>query len=198
MKDYIELSNGISWDNKLFVKNILLHNKDLDLLYKNGRFFKMAVESNHADIVAVLLEYFINNQLSKYDAESSKFCNLKKQLIEVFEVAIDEVDLIPEMKEILSPYIDFESSEGSRSILDDDQINDDYIIKDQINFTTLKKSYSANDLHTSTLTEENLKSLSNNPAEEKFKFIEEFLGEEEHHIYDQLSGGASADFTYDY
>jgi len=182
---YIQLSDRIAWNNKSLVKDILSQNKDLDLLHKNGKFFKMAIESNSTDITEILLEYFINNQLSNYDSKSIEYYNLKKQLIEVIEVAIDEVDLLPEMKKVLSTYIDFEGSEHNSSSLDEE-----FALEDQGKPTAFKKWYSMNDLHDSTfdnskenlLTEENLKKLSNNSSGEKPQFIEKFLGH--HGTYD--------------
>ena len=114
MKDYIDLSNSISWEKRKFVQDILSKNRDLDLLYKNGRFFKMAIENNQIDITEMLLEYFKDNQLSRYNNNSEEYNNLENQLIEVIEVVIDEVELLHEMKKILSPYIDFEDSIDSK------------------------------------------------------------------------------------
>jgi hypothetical protein len=111
---YIQLSDRIAWNSKSLVEDILSKNKDLDLLYRKGMFFRMAIESNQTDITEMLLEYFKDNQLSRYNNNSEEYNNLESQLIEVIEVAIDEVELLPEMKKILSPYIEFENSVDSR------------------------------------------------------------------------------------
>ena len=57
----------------------------------------------------MLLEYFKDNQLSRYNNNSEEYNNLESQLIEV-----DEVELLHEMKKILSPYVDFEDGIDSR------------------------------------------------------------------------------------
>ena len=106
----------------------------------------------------------------------------------ILDVATQDIDLSQEMKTILSPYIDFEGSEHNDSFIDEEQIHNDFYIKDQPQLTSLKKLHSANDLNSSTfdnskedlLTEENLKRLSNNSSEEKLKFIENILGHHEH------------------
>lgn len=188
-QDYIKLSDRIAWKNRSLVEDILSHNEDLDLLHKNGKFFKMAIEDNSTDIVEILLEYFQKNQFGKYDSQSIEYYNLRTQLVEVIEIALDEVTLSAEMKKILSLYIDFDGSEHNDSFIDDEQMHGDLIIKDQVKIASIKKSYSANDLHNSTfdnskenlLTEENLKKFSHNSSEEKFKFIEEFLEHRDAH-----------------
>lgn len=162
---YIQLSDRIAWSNKSLVEDILSQNKDLDLLHKNGKFFKMAIESNSTDITEILLEYFANNQLSKYDSKSIEYYNLKKQLIEIIEVAIDEVDLLPEMKEVLSPYIDFEGSEHNT-------LNDSFSDIDQTTFIqNVDKDAASNNF----LNEEVLKKFE---AEQnsQTKIIENLLG----------------------
>lgn len=146
MKDYIELSNSISWKNKFFVQDVLLHNKDLDLLYRNGKFFNMAIENNCTDISEALLEYFKKNQLGKYDSKSEEYDNLKSRLVEVIEIAIDEVNLSSEMKKVLSPYINFEGSDTDtiNDFLDNYQENPDIYLSTEK--ATIKKSHSMNDL----------------------------------------------------
>jgi len=189
MKDYIELSNSISWKNKDFVQDILSKNKSLDLLYRDGKFFNMAIENDCIDIVVSLVSYFKNYQLAKYTPDSTEYLLLKNKLRSALETAIEDVELSQEMKKILSLYIDFDGSEHNDSFTDDDQMHGDLVIKDQVKIASIKKSYSANDLHNSTfdnskenlLTEENLKKFSHNSSEEKFKFIEEFLEHRDAH-----------------
>jgi len=189
MKNYINLANGISWKNKLLVDDILLKNLDLDLLFDKGTFFIMSIENNSYDIVKSLLDYFNNNQLSKCTNGLTEYLLLKNKLRDILEIAIEDIKLPQEMKEVLSSYIDFEGSENNDSFLEGEHVDNNLILIDRIKFPTLKKSHSANDLHNSTLddskenllTEENLKRLNNDSSEEKFKFIEEFLGYHDTH-----------------
>ena len=185
-REHSKLSNGISCNNKLLIDDILEKHKDLDLTYNDGTFFKASVEDGSVDIVSALLKYFADNQLGNYKEGSVEYLMCKNKLRDILEIAAEDVELSQEMKEILSSYIDFEGSENNDSFLEDEDVDNNFTLKDQTKFSTLKKSHSANDLHNSTfdnskgnlLTEDNLKKLSNNSSDEKFKFIEEFL---EHH-----------------
>jgi hypothetical protein len=191
MKDYIELSNSISWKNKDFVQGILSKNKNLDLLYRDGKFFNMSIENDCIDIVVSLVSYFDNYQLAKHTSGTTEYLLLKNKLRSALETAIEDVDLSQKMKEVLSPYIDFEGSENNDSFFENEHLDNYLIPKDQIKVSTLKKSHSENDLHSTfdnskenLLTEENLKRLSNNSSDEKFKFTEEFLTQ--HYVYPDL------------
>ena len=55
-EDYIQLSDRISWKNKLLVSNTLNKNTALDLTYNEGEFFTLAIESNSVEIVQTLLD----------------------------------------------------------------------------------------------------------------------------------------------
>jgi hypothetical protein len=191
MEDYIELSNSISWKNKKFVQDILSKNKNLDLLYRDGKFFNMAIENDCIDIVRSLVSYFNEYQLAKYTSGSTEYLLLKNKLRSTLETAIEDVELSQEMKEALSPYIDFEGSENNDNSLEDEHLENHLISKDQIKVSALKKSHSENNLHSTfdnskenLLTEENLKRLSNNSYDEKLKFTEEFLTQ--HYVYPDL------------
>lgn len=190
-EDYIKLSDRIGWKSKELVEDILRKNIDLDLTYNEGELFTLAVENNCVEITKKLLSYVNDNQLAKYNSGSTEYLLLKNKLRDILETAIEDIEVSQEMKEVLSLYINFEGSENNDDLLENEVYTDNnLILKDQVNFTTFKKSYSMNDLHNSTfdnskenlLTEENLKKLSNNSSDEKFKFTEEFLGH--HATYD--------------
>lgn len=188
---YIKLSDRISWNDKSLVCDLLERNKDLDITYKDGKFFIMAVEDNNIEIVKILLDYFNDNQLVKYTTGSAEYLLLKNKLRDILEIAIEDVDLSREMKEALSPYIDFEGSENNDSFLEDEHLDNYLIPKDQIKVSTLKKSHSENDSHSTfdnskenLLTEENLKRLSNNSSDEEFltqHYVYPDLPQKEHH-----------------
>ena len=110
-----DLSNCLSLGKFEKAKLILKENiNDIDVLYKDGIFFELAISKENSDILKALLNYFEENQLSKYDARSEEYINLQKNIVNILEIAIDGVNLSPKMKEVLSPYIDFEESVDSR------------------------------------------------------------------------------------
>ena len=116
-EDYIQLSDRISWKNKLLVSNILNKNTDLDLTYNEGEFFTLAIEDNSVEIVKTLLDYFNNNQLAKYKSGSIEYLLLKNKMRDILEIAIEDVSLSEEMEEVLNPYIPKEENSDSEQEL---------------------------------------------------------------------------------
>lgn len=194
MKQYTSLADRIGAKKYHMVMSILNNNKEIDVTYNEGEFFIIGIKQNSTDIVKALLDYFKQNQLSSHGINKVEDMPKEDQLLmvkirNILDVATQDVDLSQEMKEVLSPYIDFEGSENHDSFLEDENLDNNFIPKDQIKASILKKSHSENDLHSTfdnskeiLLTEENLKKLSNNPSDEKFRFTEEFLGH--HATYD--------------
>jgi hypothetical protein len=111
MKNYYDLCSAIVYDYYDTVNYILSRDKNIDLRYKNGNLFIQAVEGNRVEILKLLIEYYQNNQLDKQIKSSSEYNVLKSNLINILQTAIEDVMLSPEMKEVLSPYINFEGSE---------------------------------------------------------------------------------------
>jgi hypothetical protein len=105
----------------------------------------MAVEDNNIEIVNILLDYFNDNQLVKYTTGSAEYLLLKNKLRDILEIAIEDVDLSQEMKEVLSSYIDFEGSKNNDSFSDIDQtiftenFNKDVVSNNLLNAEILKK-----------------------------------------------------------
>ncbi len=126
MKDYIELGNRISWQDNKLVTKLLLLNKNLDILHDNGSYFIRAVESNSADIVKSLLDYFEKNQLSAYKEGCHEYHILKNKMHDILEMAIEDVELSLEMKQVLSSYLDFEGDLDSRLQEFNEEENSDY------------------------------------------------------------------------
>jgi len=148
-EDYIQLSDRISWKNVSLVSNILNKNTDLDLTYNEGEFFTLAIESNSVEIAQTLLDYFNKNQLAKYTSNSTEYLLLKTKMRGMLEVAIEDVSLSEEMKQVLSPYIDFEGSE--HGTIDDffdyyQESNGDVYLSNQFSTSPMKKSHSMDDL----------------------------------------------------
>jgi len=129
-----------------------------------------------------LLDYFNNNQLAKYTSGATEYLLLKNKIRDILEVAIEDITLSDKMKELLSPYIDFEGSDHSYNILEDNKIDDNFFLKNQAKYTPIKKSHSTGDLNNSTfdnskenlLTEENLKKLSDNATGTKLLVLDEW------------------------
>ena len=175
MKDYVDLSNSISWKNKDFVQDILSKNKSLDLLYRDGKFFNMAIETDCIDIVVSLVNYFNNYQLAKYTSGTAEYLLLKSKLRSALETAIEDIDISQGMKEVLSPYIDFEDSEHNT-------LNDSFSDIDQTTFIqNVDKDAASNNF----LNEEVLKKFE---AEQnsQTKIIENLLGFGTEEIHPQI------------
>jgi len=194
MKQYTSLADRIGAKKYHMVMSVLNNNKEIDVTYNEGEFFIISIKQNSTGIVKALLDYFKQNQLSSHSINKVEDMPKEDQLLmlkirNILDVATQDVDLSQEMKEVLSPYIDFEGSENHDSFLEDENLDNNFIPTDQIKTFILKKSYSENDLHSTfdnskeiLLTEENLKRLSNNSSGEKPQLIEEFLAY--HVVYD--------------
>ena len=127
MTNYHKLSDRIAAKKYSMVKTLLSQDKSLDLTYGEGTFFNMSIRNNSQEIVKILLFYFKENQLSKYDSNSEEYDDLKNKLKEILITATEDVDISPEMKKVLSPYIDFEDSVDSR-LTDFDEFDFDTLI----------------------------------------------------------------------
>jgi len=138
-EEYTNLSNAIRWGNQSMLLNTLNKNSDLDLTYKEGKFFILAVEDNNIKIVEPLLDYFNNNQLVRYENRSLEYILLKNKMRDVLEIAIEDVSLSEEMKKQLSLYINFEDEEQDIS----DYQEEDF---DLIYTPPMKKLQSADDI----------------------------------------------------
>lgn len=138
MKDYIDLGNRISWGESQLVSKLLSLNKNLDVLHYDGSFFIRAIESNNYDIVNTLLEYFENNQLSKYEPRSLEFSILKKKMYDIIELAIEDVKLTEEMEKVLAPYLPQEEEDYQLDLMNDLLVAEDNHNPDYETFETVK------------------------------------------------------------
>lgn len=102
------LYNFCGWNDTKRVQELLDLFDDIDILYENGVFFDLAISKNNVEICKFLLSYFETKQ---FPIKNSKYQEAREKLVEILENATDSVELSPEIKEVLSPYIDFESSE---------------------------------------------------------------------------------------
>lgn len=98
-----DLSNCLSLGKFEKAQMLLRENKnDIDILYKDGVLLDLVISKNNPDMLKLLLECAEDNKVEK--------AQLKEVLIDLTEGQ----DLSKKMQEILSPYIDFESSIDSR------------------------------------------------------------------------------------
>lgn len=104
------------------VQNILDRDYSLDLMAYDGQFFNIAVEQKNCDVVKVLLDYFERRQLTKFPAGSNEFLWLKKQMSDVIQVAIEDVELSKDMEELLNLYLPKEETTD----YDIEDLMDDY------------------------------------------------------------------------
>jgi hypothetical protein len=180
-EEYTNLSNGIRWGNQAMLLNTLNKNSDLDLTYKEGKLFIMAVEDNNVKLVKPLLDYFKDNQLANYKDDSVDYLLLKSKMRGILEIAIEDVSLSEDMKAIISPYIDLEGSERSSVNNDDIQEFDNHInlpirkshsMDDLKNNSNSKKSYSTHE-H----SDEEFWAIKKTPEDLEFmKFKNDLLG----------------------
>lgn len=138
MSDYISLADRIGAKKHSMVLNILNKNKDLDVMYEDGTFFITAIEQNSYDIVNTLLEYFRNNQLSKYEPRSLEFSILKKKMYDIIELAIEDVKLTEEMEKVLAPYLPQEEEDYQLDLINDLLVTEDSHNPDYETFEAVK------------------------------------------------------------
>lgn len=160
-KSNADLSNCLSLSK--FEKAKIILQKDesnINILYKDGIFFDLVISKNNLDMLKALLEFAKANDVDSLE--------LQKILTKI----IEDVDLSPEMKEVLSPYVCFEDSKHSDSLLDAYQDS----LKHQTNFTIIKRAHSADDL-----------TKSNNSSGTKIQLSEESIEHWNHDTQEQQS-----------
>ena len=119
------LYNFCIWNDTKTILELLYTFDDINVLYENGSFFYSALSKENIEVCKALLDYFENKQFPIKDVQ---YQEERSKLIEILENATDSVELSIEMKNILSSYINFESSEDDR--LNDSFFND-YHLQDQ-------------------------------------------------------------------
>jgi len=97
-----------SADDANSVKQLLDIFDNIDILYEEGIFFDLVIPKGNVEICKSLLNYFETKQ---FPTKNTEYHEAREKLVEILENATDSVELSPEIKEILSPYIDFENSE---------------------------------------------------------------------------------------
>ncbi len=119
-KDYNTLSDMIASGRVTFVSNMLAKHSDIDIMYFNGEFLRLAIQNpgSNPKITKLLLDYFKNVQLPKFRESSNEYNNLQSRFKIYLENAASEEKLSQEMMEVLSEYINTLGEETSESELD--------------------------------------------------------------------------------
>jgi hypothetical protein len=102
----VTLYNYIRRNDLKGVEDILYYNDRLDVVSEK-KYFNMAISNQNVQIVEVLINYFNNVQLVKHKHNQIECLLLKKQLHDVLEYAVEDVEISEEMKKLLSPYLEF-------------------------------------------------------------------------------------------
>ncbi|CAG9312734.1 unnamed protein product [Blepharisma stoltei] len=133
-----------------------LDNTELDMTYNEGEFFILCIRNNSYDILNSLLGYFEENQLNVYKSSFNEYHILKNQMRDILRTAVKDVELSTEMKQVLSPYLNFEDSDSDIANLSDVSA-ESLDIKEKLNPSE------------NLLTEENLRILNQKFAPQKEK-----------------------------
>lgn len=135
---YIKLSNYISWEDTKEVKKLLEKESDIDLTYKEGLFFKLAIKHNNKELFNTLLEHFEKIQLKEKDIDSIEYKLLKYELRKILEEAIDSFEISEEMEKMLAPYLPQEEEDYQLDLMNDLLFTEDNYNPDYETFETVK------------------------------------------------------------
>jgi hypothetical protein len=144
------LYNFCIWNDTKTILELLYTFDDINVLYENGSFFYSAISKENIEVCKALLDYFENKQFRIKDVQ---YQEERSKLIEILENATDSVELSIEMKNILSSYINFESSEDDRlndSFFNDYHLQDQPYYEEEVKTPRIIKSKSAGYLNTDT------------------------------------------------
>lgn len=110
----LELDDVIALGNYNLTKGYLDSDKTIDILREEGTLIKLAIRSENIEIVRLVLEYFEENQLSKYKESSLEHAALIHKMRIAVENSIAYIDT-DEMRELLKAYINPNSNECTSS-----------------------------------------------------------------------------------
>jgi len=99
LSDYLSL-------NQFAKAKRLLENypDDIDIIYKDGIFFRFAISEDNVGMFNTLLEYFEKTQLQG-DSERLEYKVAKHKLQEILKDAVDTFNISEEMEAVLNRYI---------------------------------------------------------------------------------------------
>jgi hypothetical protein len=93
------------------VKSTLEKHPNIDIFYKDGMFFRLAVSNGSTKMLKLLIDYVEQSIFGKYEFGSVGYLLIKNHLVEVLEEQVDFEDLGNDMHKILEPY-ERQCSEG--------------------------------------------------------------------------------------
>ena len=123
LDDYLDVTDYINWGDISLILTKLKEFKYFDVLYDEGRFFSLAIEKNYCEIVKSLIQYFETKQ---FPIKNNEYSEAKEKLKEILEDATDSIETSAEMKQVLSPYLDFEGDLDNRLQEFSEQENSEY------------------------------------------------------------------------
>ena len=98
---------------------ILNYSQNIDILYKDGKFFALAISNDSAEILRLLVDYFEQTTRNKFSFDSYEYLAAKADFITIIE-HIDLDDACDEVRGILAPY-ERQYSDENRSVSDMDE-----------------------------------------------------------------------------
>lgn len=103
---YSDIYDYCRWNKAKNISDILNSNIDIDLLYKEGIYFKFAFKHNNNGILDTLLSYYydrykLNESLQDYNLDQKV---AKQRLLQVLEECVEAYDLSENMTEVFKKY----------------------------------------------------------------------------------------------
>jgi hypothetical protein len=146
-EEYVTLRNLLRWDMPSEVKEFLIENSNIDVLYDNGCFFKLASASDTTNLLSILLDYYYdqNDLRQKPETYNTEQQLAKHKLFEILQEAV----ISEEMQKVLDEYglvqNDDNSSNYSNEEIENLFIKKSHSMDDIRNHSNGKNSYSTHE-----------------------------------------------------
>lgn len=91
------------------VISLLAEQKDIDLTYDEGCYFRFTIAHNNIKILNALLDYYKETQLDNCD--SNQRMDRKEKLREILQSSVNQIlddNIFDETRSILKPYLDYD------------------------------------------------------------------------------------------
>lgn len=151
---YVTLRNLCRWEMSSEVKELLMDGVyNIDILYDNGCFFRLALSSETPEILDILLGYYHdqNGLREKPETYNMEQRQAKFKLLEILKDAVISED----MQKILDNYGIYQNYDNSSThsqeeieeIFNSQEVNDhDLSVSDRIDTPPMRKSHSMDDI----------------------------------------------------
>lgn len=96
----IMLADYVSWDDNKKVSEVLNQERDIDLLYDDGIYFKLSIKHDNVKMLNFLLQYY-----EQTNFKSSEYKTAKYNLQQVLKDAVNTFALSEEIQEVLVKYL---------------------------------------------------------------------------------------------